>query len=78
MTRSEFQRALVDEFGDAQSRALLRDLVIDSLGTTGHDALNRGVTPKTVWTALCEAMDVPVNRRHGVGLSAPPEQFSSQ
>ena len=78
MTRSEFQRALVDEFGDAQSRALLRDLVLDTLGSTGHEALSRGVTPKTVWTALCEAMDVPVNRRHGVGLAAPPEQSSSQ
>ena len=74
MTRSEFQRALVDEFGDYQSRALLRDLVIDSLGGTGDEALGRGVTPKTVWTALCEAMDVPVHRRHGVGLAAPPEQ----
>jgi len=52
--------------------------VIDSLGTTGDEALGRGVTPKTVWMALCEAMDVPVNRRHGVGLAAPPEQSSSQ
>ena len=78
MTRSEFQRALVDEFGDYQSRALLRDLVIDSLGTTGDEALGRGVTPKTVWMALCEAMDVPASRRHGVGLATPPEQSSSQ
>ena len=78
MTRSEFTRALVDEFGDAQSRALMRDLVLDSLGTTGQEALNTGVTPKTVWMALCDAMDVPVGRRHGVGLAVPPTQSSSQ
>lgn len=76
MTRSEFQRALVDEFGDSQSRALLRDLVLDALGTTGNDALHRGVLPKTVWQALCQQMDVPVSRRHGVGLAAPPDQAS--
>ena len=62
------------EFGDIQGRALMRDLVLGSLdGLTAQDALDRGVPAKTVWTALCEAMDVPSARRHGVGLAHPPK-----
>ena len=63
-----------DEFGDVQGRALVRDLVLGSLdGLTAQDALDRGVAAKTVWAALCEAMDVPSSRRHGVGLAHPPK-----
>lgn len=52
----------------------MRDLVLGSLdGLTAQDALDRGVPAKTVWTALCEAMDVPSARRHGVGLAHPPK-----
>ena len=74
MTRSEFLIAVREEFGDVQGRALMRDLVLGGLdGSTALDALDRGVPAKTVWTALCEAMDVPTSRRHGVGLAHPPK-----
>jgi hypothetical protein len=74
VTRSEFLIAVRDEFGDVQGRALMRDLVLGSLGgLTAQDALDRGLPAKTVWTALCEAMDVPTSRRHGVGLAHPPK-----
>ncbi len=74
MTRSEFLIAVRDEFGDVQGRALMRDLVLGGLdGLTAQDALDRGVPAKAVWTALCEAMDVPSARRHGVGLAHPPK-----
>lgn len=73
MTRSEFLLAVQDEFGDVQGRALMRDLVLGSLGgVTAEQALADGVSAKAVWTALCEAMDVPAARRHGVGLGTPP------
>jgi len=53
----------------------VRDLVLGSLnGLTAQAALDQGVSAKAVWQALCEAMDVPVNRQHGVGLSQPPRQ----
>jgi hypothetical protein len=72
VTHSEFLIALDDEFGPAQARALLRDLVVDSLGhLTAQQALERGVPPRTVWLALCEVMDVPLQRQHGVGLAQP-------
>ena len=72
MTRSEFHLAVADEFGDTQGRALVRDLILSPLGhRSAHDALEEGVAPKRVWAALCEAMQVPVSRRHGVGHRQP-------
>lgn len=72
MTHSEFFIAVDDEFGTFQGRALIRDLVMDSLGhRTAQQALDAGVAPKSVWLALCGAMQVPLNRQHGVGLSEP-------
>jgi hypothetical protein len=72
VTRSEFFLAVEDEFGTRQGRSLLRDLVIGELeNSTADDALARGVSPKVVWFALCEAMQVPKNRWHGAGLPAP-------
>jgi hypothetical protein len=69
---SEFRLAVQEEFGDAYGRSLLRDLVLPELGNqTGDEALSAGVRPRDVWYALCAAMDVPENRRHGVGLREP-------
>jgi hypothetical protein len=72
MRKSEFDRAIADEFGDVYGRALLRDLVLPALGNvTPEDALTRGDEPREVWLALCDAEDVPVSRRHGAGLPKP-------
>jgi len=72
VTRSEFFRAVDDEFGPQQGRSLLRDLIIGELGNiSANDALAQGMAAKTVWFALCEAMAVPESRRHGAGLPAP-------
>ena len=72
MTHSEFFIAVDDEFGRVQGRALVRDLVMDSLGDrTAQQALEAGVAPKRVWLALCGAMQVPLGRQHGVGLIEP-------
>lgn len=72
MTRSEFARAIVDEFGDAYGRSLVRDLVISSLGDrTADEALTAGTSPREVWLALCAAMDVPRERWYGAGRPEP-------
>jgi len=74
MTRSEFLRALADEFGESAGSTVARDVVVGALGNkTADEALAAGMEPKVVWAALCEAMDVPVYRRHGVGLRTPSE-----
>ncbi len=68
MKASEFRIAVDDEFGEAQGRVLVRDLVIDALGgRTAAEALEAGIPTGEVWTALCRANDVPVNRWHGRG-----------
>ena len=72
MTRSEFFLAVTEEFGELQGRALLRDLVMREVGDlTALAALEQGVAPKAVWSALCSAMDVPLRRRHGAGVPQP-------
>ena len=39
-------------------------------GPTAQEALDAGVPPRDVWFALCDAMDVPENRRHGLDKPA--------
>lgn len=71
MRRSEFLRAVEDEFG-SRADALVTDLVLDRAGgMTGREALEAGVDPRVIWQALCEEMDVPLHRRHGVGRLEP-------
>lgn len=72
MKLSEFQIAVDDEFGAAYGSVVVNDLVLPTLGgRTARQALADGVSPREVWLALCEATDVPLARRHGVGRREP-------
>ncbi|OCG73840.1 DUF3046 domain-containing protein [Microbacterium sediminis] len=66
MRRSEFLRAVDDEFGD-RADGFTRDLVLPGIGRTAFDALDAGVPPREIWLALCEELDVPESRRYGAG-----------
>jgi len=69
--RSEFDRAVADEFG-AQGGYLLTDLALPGFdGRSAAQVLASGVPPRDVWLALCAEMDVPPNRRYGVGRLEP-------
>ena len=71
MRRSEFDRAVADEFGP-RGPSLMTDLVLSAVGgRTSADALAAGVDPREVWLALCEETDVPLERRYGVGRLDP-------
>lgn len=71
MRRSEFDRAVRDEFG-ARGTYLVSDLVLSSVGErTAAEALAAGEPPRGVWLALCVEADVPLARRHGVGRLDP-------
>ncbi len=71
MRRSEFDRAVTDEFG-ANGPHLVDDLVLTSLDDrTASRALREGVPAREVWIALCEETGVPAARRHGVGRLQP-------
>ncbi|GAA1696501.1 DUF3046 domain-containing protein [Microbacterium sediminicola] len=71
MRRSEFHRAVSDEFG-ARAGSIVADLVLSEVGgRTASDALESGVPPRDVWLALCVEADVPAERRYGVGRLEP-------
>ncbi|BAJ73270.1 hypothetical protein MTES_0306 [Microbacterium testaceum StLB037] len=71
MRRSEFDRAVAEEFG-ARGGSLLTDLVLSAVGgRTPAEALSAGVEPRDVWLALCAETDVPLERRYGVGRLEP-------
>lgn len=71
MRRSEFDRAVSDEFGP-RAAALIADLVLTDVGgRTAAEAMDAGVAPREVWLALCAETDVPAQRRHGVGRLEP-------
>lgn len=70
MRRSEFLRAVADEFGP-RANSLTHDLILGPLGATALDALDAGVPPREIWLALCEEADVPAERRYGVGRLDP-------
>ena len=69
MRLSEFRIAVEEEFGEAYGRVITRDLVLGDVGgLTAEHAIKAGVPPRAIWTALCDASDVPADRRYGVGL----------
>lgn len=71
MRRSEFLRAVEDEFG-RRCGTLLNDLVLGAVGSrTAAEALEAGVPPREIWLALCDEADVPQERRYGVGRLEP-------
>ncbi|MDQ1129084.1 DUF3046 domain-containing protein [Microbacterium sp. SORGH_AS_0888] len=71
MRRSEFDRAVAEEFG-AQAGHLLADLSLTACGgLSAGAALDAGAPVKDVWLALCEEMGVPSERRYGVGRLEP-------
>lgn len=64
---SHFWTLMNDEFGESYAGSLARDHVIGALGNrTALRALEDGESPRTVWLALCDDMDVPESRRLGV------------
>lgn len=67
MRLSHFWTLMNDEFGESYAGSLARDHVIGALGNrTALQALEAGESPRTIWLALCEDMDVPESRRLGV------------
>ncbi|MFF2052249.1 DUF3046 domain-containing protein [Leifsonia sp. NPDC058194] len=72
MKLSEFQRAVVDEFGSSYGQAVLTDLVLGEVGgRTAQQALDAGVPAREVWLALCREAGVPASHWYGAGRPAP-------
>ena len=67
MRLSIFWNLMNDEFGETYASSLAQHHALGVLGDrTVAQALEAGESPRRVWLALCDAMDVPESRRLGV------------
>lgn len=63
---SQFWMLMDHEFGSAYARSLAARHHLHALGDfTVQEALDAGLDPRRVWTALCDDLDVPAERRLG-------------
>ncbi|AGM04916.1 hypothetical protein ED92_27700 [Amycolatopsis sp. MJM2582] len=59
-----FRRLMADEFGPGRAETLSRDHVFGELGgRTVEQALDAGTSAKDVWRAVCDAFEIPPERR---------------
>ncbi|MCP2165363.1 DUF3046 domain-containing protein [Goodfellowiella coeruleoviolacea] len=59
-----FRRMMAEEFGEVRAEMMARDHVFSALGgRTADQALDAGLPPKEIWLAVCDAFDVPRERR---------------
>jgi hypothetical protein len=61
---TEFWDRMRGQFGEVYAQSLAKDFVFASLGgRTVERALADGEDAKVIWRAVCQAFDVPENRR---------------
>ncbi|MET1071248.1 MAG: DUF3046 domain-containing protein [Umezawaea sp.] len=59
-----FRKLMTGEFGPVRGEMVAQDHVLSALGgLTPDQAIEAGVPPKEIWLAVCEAFDVPEQRR---------------
>jgi hypothetical protein len=59
-----FRKLMANEFGEVRADMLAQDHVFSSLGgRTVDQALEAGLPPKEIWRAVCDAFEVPLERR---------------
>lgn len=71
MRRSEFTALAEHVFGPVLARTYTGSLVLEACdGMTAAQALEAGLSVRSVWNALCDEMDVPEGDRWEI----PPEK----
>ncbi|MGM1064102.1 DUF3046 domain-containing protein [Saccharothrix sp. Mg75] len=64
MRNTVFRKLMANEFGQVRAEMVARDHVMSALGgRTADEALEAGYPAKEVWLAVCDAFDVPEQRR---------------
>lgn len=66
MRLTEFYRLVEDEFGGERAQWIVRSQVLPPGDETAAEMIENGVDPRLVWEGLCNAFDVPEERRLGV------------
>jgi Protein of unknown function (DUF3046) len=63
---SDFWLLMDEVFGAGYARTLASDQVLGALADrTAVQALADGLEPRAVWRAMCDAMEIPEQRRWG-------------
>jgi hypothetical protein len=55
---SEFWQRMEARFGSVYAHSLAADYRVTSLGATVNDAIERGDSPKAIWRAVCQELEV--------------------
>jgi Protein of unknown function (DUF3046) len=64
MRTTAFRKMMAEEFGEIRADMLARDHVFSALNNrTVDQALEAGVPTKEIWRAVCDAFEVPPDRR---------------
>jgi hypothetical protein len=64
MRITAFRKMMAEEFGEIRADMLARDHVFSALDNrTVDQALEAGVPTKEIWRAVCDAFEVPPERR---------------
>jgi hypothetical protein len=64
MRTTAFRTLMSAEFGELRAGSIARDHMFADLGgRTVEQALAAGLDPQRVWRAVCDAFDVPPERR---------------
>ncbi|WP_424185138.1 DUF3046 domain-containing protein [Actinokineospora sp. G85] len=64
MRITAFRSRLADEFGALRADTIAQDHVFSALGgRTIDQALDAGLPTKEIWQAVCDAFEVPAERR---------------
>ncbi|MEU4764470.1 DUF3046 domain-containing protein [Actinosynnema sp. NPDC023794] len=59
-----FRKLMAREFGQVRAEMVAQDHVLSALGgRTPDQALEAGLSAKEIWLAVCDAFDVPEQRR---------------
>ena len=66
MRVTEFHQLVEDEFGPAKAHWVVDTQVLPDYGATAGEMIENGIDPRRAWEALCDAFDVPRERRLGV------------
>lgn len=65
MRRTEFDRLVAEEFGDAFGAWIASSHTLAGLGATPAELIEGTHDLREIWWALCEDFDVPDERRLG-------------
>lgn len=66
MRLTEFHQLVEDEFGSARANWIVQSQVLPGTGKTSEELIESGVDPREAWRGLCDAFDIPEERRLGV------------